>query len=117
MIVYNEKTKQIVVSEFFDWDFISDRIEVIKEWAKNQIKEFGPGDSNFTPYAKKLIAWNPSEAERADVMKQIAEDMDTEIWSYSDGYNPEMLAENAVVNFISETFGLDIDASDVYEGR
>ena len=115
MIKYDPKTKQIVVSEFFGWDFINDRIEKVKQWARDQLEEFGPGDSDFTPNANKLIGWEPDEAEKTEIMKRIAEDMDYQAYTEESTFSPETSAENAVVCLMADSFGLEIDSCEVYE--
>ena len=118
MIKFDEKNCEFVITETISWDgTIFPSIDKIVKYCRD-LALAGDLPDDQVENVKKLVAWNPETDEtplcgtKKDLLNAINDKLITYEWE--DYSNAQTATENAITEWISEEFSLDIEACEIF---
>jgi hypothetical protein len=118
MIKFDEETNEIQVIESFSWETVKHFIEC----AKDHFKDMYENDDLPQEDAEKIevfLNWDPEKdktpvfgADKKDLLRHLTDEMTNDEWS--DFFNADSSIRNALAEWLSEEFGYDMEACEIF---
>jgi len=118
MIKFDENTNEIQVIETFSWDTVKHLIECAKEHYSD-LYENDELSQEDAEKIEKFLNWDPETGEtplfgekKKDLMQHLADEMMNDEWN--DFFNAESSIRNALAEWLSDEFGVDMEACEIF---